>query len=121
VRIPERAVPALTRRDNIGRIFHNCCTLVPEAKGSPVMQDRYRRGLILVALLAIGLALLCLLIPHAQSSQGADWLAILPILFAGVISLLSLLTESAHEYSGRALDAPALPTLFQRPPPFLVA
>jgi hypothetical protein len=95
--------------------------MVPEAKGSTVMQDRYRRGLILVAFLAIGMALLCLLIPHAQSSHIADWLAILPILFAGVISLLSLLTKSAHEYSGRALDAPALPTLFQRPPPFIVA
>jgi hypothetical protein len=85
------------------------------------MQDRYRRGLILVAFLAIGFALLCLLIPHAQSSNGADWLAILPILFAGVISLLGLVTKSAHEYSGRALDAPALPSLFQRPPPFIVA
>jgi hypothetical protein len=83
--------------------------------------SRYRRGLILVAFLAIGIALLCLLIPHAQSSDSAHWLAILPILFAGVISLLSLLTKSAYEYSGRALDAPALPTLFQRPPPFIVA
>ena len=95
--------------------------MVPEAKGLTVMQGRYRRGLILVAFLAIGIALLCLLIPHVQSSNGADWLAILPILFAGMISLLSLLTQSAHEYSGRALDAPALPTQFQRPPPFIVA
>ena len=97
--------------------FHNCCTMVPEAKGSTMVLSRYRRGLILVAFLAIGIALLCLLIPHAQSGDSAHWLAILPILFACVISLLSLLTKSAYEYSGRALDAPALPTLFQRPPP----
>jgi hypothetical protein len=86
-----------------------------------MMHDKYRRGLILVAILAIGIALLCLLIPHAQSSDSADWLAILPILFAGVISLLSLPEKLAREYSGRALDAPALPILFQRPPPFIVA
>ena len=43
---------------------------------------------------------MCLLVPHAQSGDGANWLRILPVFFAGVISLLSLLTNSAHEDSG---------------------
>jgi hypothetical protein len=83
-------------------------------------QIRQRRAWLLIAAIAIGIALLCLLIPHG-SSDGADWLAILPLLFAGLISPLSLLAPLAYEYIGRAPDAPALPTLFQRPPPFRLA
>jgi hypothetical protein len=85
-----------------------------------MIQNRQQRGLVLIAAIAIGIALVCLLIPHGNSSS-ADWLAILPLLFVGVISPLSLLAPLAYEYSGRVLDAPALPTLFQRPPPFAFA
>ncbi|MGD0548027.1 MAG: hypothetical protein ABR991_09435, partial [Terracidiphilus sp.] len=58
-----------------------------------------------------------LLIPHGHS-DGANLLAILPFLVAGIISPLSLLAPHASDYTGRTPDAPALPTLFQRPPPF---
>jgi hypothetical protein len=85
-----------------------------------MMQNQQRRGWFLVAAIAIGLALVCLLIPHGNSSS-ADWVAILPLLVAGVISPLSLLAPLACEYAGRAPEAPALPALFQRPPPIALA
>jgi hypothetical protein len=83
-------------------------------------QNRQRRGWLLIAAIAIGIALVCLLIPHG-SSCSADWLAILPLIFVGVISPLSLLAPLADEYISRAPDAPALQALFQRPPPFQIA
>jgi RsiW-degrading membrane proteinase PrsW (M82 family) len=85
-----------------------------------MIQNHQRRAWLLIAAIAIGFALLCLLIPHAHSGS-ADWLAILPLLFTGVISPLSLLAPLANEYIGRTPDAPLLPTLFQRPPPFRLA
>jgi hypothetical protein len=86
-----------------------------------MIQNRQRRGWLLIAAITIGFALVCLLIPHTHSGSGADWLAILPLLCVGVISPLSLLAPLAYEYSGRVPDAPALPILFQRPPPFQIA
>jgi hypothetical protein len=85
-----------------------------------MIQLRQRRGWVLLAAIAIGIALLCLLIPHDHSG-GADGLAILPLLFAGVISPLSLLSPQACEYVGLAPIAPALPSRYQRPPPFRLA
>ncbi|MGA2887422.1 MAG: hypothetical protein ABSE51_05170 [Terracidiphilus sp.] len=85
-----------------------------------MFQDRQRRGFVLIAAIAVGIALVCLLVPHGHSG-GADWLAILPLLIAGVISPLSLLAPLAYEYVGRTPDAPALPTYFERPPPFRLA
>ena len=81
---------------------------------------RRRRAWLLIAAIAIGIALLCLLIPHDHAGS-ADLSAILPLLCAGIISPLSLLVPLAFEYQGRTPDAPALPTLFQRPPPFALA
>jgi hypothetical protein len=86
-----------------------------------MLQHRQRRGLLLIAVIAIGVALLCLLVPHGHAGSSADWLAILPILFVGLISPLSLMPRMAFAYIGRTPDAPALPSLFQRPPPFRLA
>lgn len=86
-----------------------------------MMQNRQRRVWLLIAAITIGIALVCLLIPHSHSGDGANWMAILPLLFAGFISPLSLFAPLAYEYSGRTPDAPALPTLFQRPPPSRIA
>jgi len=83
-----------------------------------MFQNRQRRGWILIAAIAIGIALVCMLIPHGHSGGSPDWLAILPILFVGVISPLSLLPPLACAYAGRAPGAPALPSRFQRPPPY---
>jgi hypothetical protein len=85
-----------------------------------MIQNRQQRAWLLIAAIAIGFALVCLLIPHGHSG-GADWIAILPLLFAGFISPLSLFAPLANEYFGRVPDAPALPALFQRPPPFQIA
>jgi len=75
-----------------------------------------RRQWLLIAAIAIGVALLCLLIPNGSGS--ADLLAILPLLAVGVISPLSLFAPLAFEYAGRVPDSPSLPIRFQRPPPF---
>jgi hypothetical protein len=91
-----------------------------KARRAEMIQNRQRWGWVLVAAIAIGVALLCLLIPQGHSGN-ADWLAILPLLFVGIISPLSLLSSLAYEYVGRVPDAPALPALFQRPPPFQIA
>lgn len=81
-------------------------------------RNSQRRGWILIAAIAIGIALVCMVVPHGHSGGSPDWLAILPILFVGVISPLSLLSPLACAYAGRTPDAPALPSRFQRPPPF---
>jgi ABC-type transport system involved in cytochrome bd biosynthesis fused ATPase/permease subunit len=86
-----------------------------------MLQNRHRRTWLLIAAIAIGFALLVMLVPHAHGADNAAWLAILPLLFLGVISPLSLLSPLAFEYVGRALEAPTLPASFQRPPPFLRA
>lgn len=86
-----------------------------------MMQHRYRRGWGLVAAIAIVAALALLLVPHGHSGDSGAWLAILPILFVGVISPLTLLSPLAFVYLGRTPDAPILPASFQRPPPFRFA
>ena len=86
-----------------------------------MIQSRQRRGWFLIAAIVIGIALVCLQLPHGHSGSGADWLAILPLLFVGVISPLSLFAPLAYEYVGRVPNAPALSASFQRPPPFRIA
>jgi len=83
-----------------------------------MIPDRHRRGWLLIAAIAISIALVFLIIPHAHSGDTGSWLAILPILIFGMISPLSLLPRLAHIYRGRVPDAPYLPASFQRPPPF---
>lgn len=72
-------------------------------------------------MIAIGVALLLLLVPHPHNGDNGAWLAILPVFFVGVISPLSLLSPLAFIYLGREPDAPSLPASFQRPPPSILA
>jgi hypothetical protein len=83
-----------------------------------MMEDRQRRGWVLIAAIAIGIALVCVLVAQAPAGDGGGWLAILPLLLVGIISPLSLFEPMASVYAGRTPDAPALPASFQRPPPF---
>ena len=83
-----------------------------------MVQNRQRRGWILVAAIAIGVALALLLALNAHSGDAGALVAILPLLFVGIISPLSLLSPLAFTYAGRTPAAPALPASFQRPPPF---
>ncbi len=86
-----------------------------------MIQNRHRHGWLLIAAIAIGVALVLLLVPHAHGGDNGAWLTILPILFVGVISPLSLLSPMAYMYLGRTPDAPVLPAFFQRPPPYRFA
>jgi hypothetical protein len=82
-------------------------------------QPQHRRFAFCIALVAIAFAIVLMLIPHAHDMDRGAVLAILPILFVGVISPLSLLSPLAYVYLGRTPDTPVLPASFQRPPPFL--
>ena len=86
-----------------------------------MMQDRHRRAWLLIAAIAFAAALALMLVPHAHGVDNGAWLAILPLLFVGVISPLTLLSPLAFVYVGRTPEAPALPASFQRPPPFRLA
>jgi hypothetical protein len=83
-----------------------------------MIRNRQRRGWILVAAIAIGVALVMLLALNAHSGDAGALVAILPLLIVGIVSPLSLLVPMAFAYVGRVPDAPALPASFQRPPPF---
>ena len=85
------------------------------------IENQQRRGWILIAAIAIGIALVLTMVPHTDSGNAGAWAAILPILLVGIISPLSLLPRLAFEYIGRTPDAPVLPASFQRPPPFQLA
>jgi hypothetical protein len=82
---------------------------------------RHQRVWILVAVIAIMAALALMLVPHGHAGDSGAWLAILPLLFVGVISPLSLLSPLAYFYLGRTPVAPVLCASFQRPPPFAIA
>ena len=86
-------------------------------RGLAMTETRQRRGWVLIAVLAIGFALLLMLVPHSHAGS-ADFAAILPLLFVGIISPLSLLSPLANAYAGRVPEAPELAASFQRPPPF---
>lgn len=74
-----------------------------------------------VAIAAMAVAILLALAPHHPGAPSADVLAILPVVFVGLLVPLSLLSPLAHESAPRLADAPVLPESFQRPPPFPLA
>jgi di/tricarboxylate transporter len=86
-----------------------------------MLQNRQRRRWFLIAAIAISIALVLMLVPHGHSGNSADGLAILLLLFVGIISPLSQLSPLSYVYAGRVPDAPVLPSRFQRPPPFTLA
>ncbi len=52
-----------------------------------------------------------------QSAGSGVWQAMLPVLFIGLLAPLNLVFSRFGEVLCRAPQAPALPFLFQRPPP----
>jgi len=79
------------------------------------------RKWLLIAAIAIMVALVLLLVPQTHSGHASVWLAVLPVLFIGVIWLLCLLPASGSFDLAHAKEAPALQPSFQRPPPLSIA
>jgi hypothetical protein len=87
-------------------------------KGESAMTRRQdRRVWLLIAAIAIVVALLLTLVPHAHSGNATDLLAILPILFIGVAFSLDQFSPLIHFRSDRVPETPPLADSFQRPPP----
>jgi len=84
-----------------------------------MQRSQRQNGILLLAVIAIAAALLCLMALHSPTGHSSDFAAIVPLLFVGIISPLSLLPRMAVVYASRVPAAPALPIRFQRPPPFL--
>jgi hypothetical protein len=84
-------------------------------------RDRNERKWLLIAAIAIMVALVLLLVPQTHSGHVTVWLAVLPVLFIGVIWLLSLLPASGNFDLAYTKEAPALQSSFQRPPPLTIA
>jgi hypothetical protein len=72
----------------------------------------------MIAVIAIVAVLVLTLVPQAHSGIAGVWLAMLPILFIGLVSPLSLVGLLAKTEFARVPVAPALQASFQRPPPF---
>jgi hypothetical protein len=83
-----------------------------------MIQNRHRRAWLLVAAITIAVALVLMLVPHGHAGSGAAWLAVLPVLFVGMIAPLRVSPVPECFDLGRTSDAPSLQPSFQRPPPF---
>jgi hypothetical protein len=70
-----------------------------------------------VAAVAIVLCLVLLLVPHPHFTDTAACFLLIPDLFFGLPVSHQLLSRMAYLRLGDLPDAPALPSLFQRPPP----
>jgi hypothetical protein len=57
---------------------------------------------------------------NSQHSGPSFWLELLPVLFVGLLSPLALLSARSLLSLDQAFPTPALPSLFQRPPPQLL-
>jgi hypothetical protein len=89
-----------------------------ESEGESAMTRRQdRRVWLLIASIAIVVALLLTLVPHAHSGNALDWLAILPVLFIGIAFSFDLFSSLIHFRSDRVSQTPLLADSFQRPPP----
>jgi uncharacterized membrane protein len=95
--------------------------LISRERTETMIGLKQRRALFLVAIVAIGIALVVLMIPGSHSGDNSAWVPLIPLLLVGMISPLGLLSPLAFFYAGRIPQAPALTASFQRPPPFKLA
>ena len=82
---------------------------------------KQQRALFLVAMIAVGIALVVLMIPSSHPGDSSSFVPLIPLLLVGMISPLGLLSPLAFLYVGRTPEPPALAASFQRPPPFRLA
>lgn len=85
------------------------------------MHQRQQRVWLWIATFAIIGALVLMLIPQCHSVHSTTWLAVLPLLFLGIITLPHLQLRATCAHSRRAPGAISLPVRFQRPPPSYLA
>lgn len=79
---------------------------------------RQRRLWFWIAFAAIAIAVIALLVPHGvNTAHQPTWLALLPVLFIGLMVPLNLRPLSVDLCIRHAPDAPTLAPSFQRPPP----
>jgi hypothetical protein len=83
-----------------------------------MIENRHRRAWFLLAVITIAVALVLMLVPHGHAGSEAMSLAMLPVLFVGVISPLCALSVPDCFDLDRASEEPTLQPSFQRPPPF---
>lgn len=84
-------------------------------------ERRQQRLWLWIAAIAIVAALALMLVPQAHSGHAVNWLALLPVVFIGLIAPQTVFVPLAMRDSARAPDAPALQATFQRPPPFRIS
>jgi predicted cobalt transporter CbtA len=84
-------------------------------------RDQNQRRLFWIAAIAIGIALILLIVPHTHPGDSVAFLVILPIVFIGVLPSPCVMSRVDYMRLGYAPDAPALTASFQRPPPCLRA
>ena len=85
---------------------------------SPMSACHPKRAWFWIAIAAIFIALVALLVPHAgQNTNQPDWLALLPVIFIGLISPLTLQPVLSVLSLGRTPESALLVSSFQRPPP----
>lgn len=81
------------------------------------VHNRQKRVWLWIATIAIIAALVLMLLPQCHTAHSTTWLAVLPLLILGIITLPRLQLSATCAYSRRAPGALTLPTRFQRPPP----
>jgi hypothetical protein len=83
--------------------------------------SRNQRRFLLIAVIAVGVALLLMLLPHSHTGISAPFLFLLPIFFIGVLPSPCVLSRIDYMRLGYTPDDLALPISFQRPPPYRLA
>lgn len=57
---------------------------------------------------------------YLHDAASGAWMAVLPVLFVGLVAPLSLISPRSLRSLGRTPSFPGLPEKFQRPPPALL-
>jgi hypothetical protein len=81
---------------------------------------RNRRGLLLIAFIAICAAVLLLMMPQGHANHTAPWLAFLPVFFVGLLAEFRIGRPIVGLQRVRITAAPCGLSRFKRPPPTLL-
>jgi hypothetical protein len=101
---------------NAGNFKYTLCKRRTEMR-----QNSNRRAYLLIAAIAIGIALLLLLLPHANAGHAPVYLILLPIVFIGLLPFTQWLSRAQFMRCALRREEPELHAFFQRPPPLLLS